>query len=159
MRISLSMLLRAGLGASLALNLVLAGLLLTRPERPVRPDISRWQAHLESVLPEADKPAFHRAMEAGRARYDPALEAHRAARDASDAAIRQEPFDPAALRAAMATGRQRWQEFSTAFEDSIVAGMAMISPEGRQKLADEIRGRNRRPRAEGERGGPRGRQD
>jgi uncharacterized membrane protein len=146
MRISSAALIKGALGASLALNIVLGGLLLLRPERPVRPDVGRLAAHLESLLPEADRPAFHKALEVAQPTYMAALQAQRDNRALVDAAMRQDPFDAAALRAAMANGRGYWQEFSQSFEDSLVAGMAMISPEGRRKLADDMPGRGRRNR-------------
>jgi uncharacterized membrane protein len=152
MRISTAALIKGALGASLALNIVLGGLLLMRPERPVRPDVGRLAAHLESLLPEADRPAFHQALEAARPSYMASLQAQRDSRAVVDAAMRRDPFDPAALRAAMAAGRNHWQEFSQSFEDSLVAGMAMISPEGRRRLADDMPGRGRRNRG-GQAGG------
>jgi len=133
----LPVLLKGLLGASLALNLVLGGVLWWR-STPDLPPVSRMQAHIERILPEPDRSAFQRAMEAGRPRYEPAQAALRESHAAVRAALTREPFDPAVLRAAMAASRERWQEFGRLFEDSLSAGLAAISPEGRRLIAEDM---------------------
>ncbi|MGY4801238.1 periplasmic heavy metal sensor [Teichococcus aerofrigidensis] len=143
MRPSRSWLLRgalgASLGASLALNLVLGYLLQAGPQRG--PDVDRAQARIERVLSEPDRLVFHRAMEAGRPEFQAALREHRQGRPAVAEALAAEPFDPEALRAAMAQSRARWQSFSTSFENSMIQGFAAMSPEGRRRVAEDMRGR------------------
>ena len=56
-------------------------------------------ARLEAALPEPDRPAFRQVIDAERPRYEPPLQALRAARRAVDEALARDPFDPAALRA------------------------------------------------------------
>ena len=108
--------LRAVLGASLALNLVLAGVLLAGLGRPAPQPrgFERMMARIETALPEADRPKFHAVLTAERDRYEAPLAALRAARAEVDAAMRREPFDPAALRAAMEEWSSRWVAFSAA---------------------------------------------
>lgn len=138
--------LRGALGASLALNLVLGGLLLTRPASGGPPSISRMQAQIERALPEADRAVFRAAVDAGRPRYEPLLQALRESRPPVREALVREPFDAAALRAAMAGSRQRWQEFSAQFDDSLAEGLAALSPEGRRLIAADMAAHEQRGR-------------
>lgn len=135
-------LLRGALGASLVLNIVLGLLLYRMPDRG--PDIRRMQAHIEKSLSDADRAAFRQALEAGRTGFDPLLRAMRQSPDLVAAALRREPFDAAALRGAMAEGRERWRAFSTVYENSLVDGFAAISPEGRRRIAEDIEQRRRK---------------
>jgi len=137
MRLSLSTILKAALGASLALNLVLGGLLWWRPPS-TSPGIGRMQARIERILPEPDRPAFRQAMEAGRSRYEPTLKALSESQGAVHAALEREPFDPNVLRAAMAASRARWGEFSRLFEEVLAEGLSGVSPEGRRLIAEDM---------------------
>lgn len=134
---TLPVLLKGLLGASLALNLVLGGVLWWRAASDL-PPVSRMQAHIERILPEPDRGTFQRAMEAGRPSYEPAQAALRDSHAAVRTALTHEPFDPAALRAAMAASRERWQAFGRSFEDSLAAGLSAISPGGRQLIAEDM---------------------
>ena len=140
------MLLRAVLGASVVLNLVLGGVLLVGqpapPPAPPRSGFERMLVRLETALPEADRAAFRRVMQEERAHYQAQLEASRAARRAVDAALARNPFDPQALRDANAAWAQRWAEFSEAFGETMVHAMAVVSAEGRAQIA-AARGRDR----------------
>lgn len=148
---------KGGLGASVALNLVLGGLLLRGgPDRPPGgPGIRQLESRIERVLDPGDAAAFRRVLEEGRPGWEAARRNMRDGRPPVEALIRQEPFDPAALRAAMAAGRAGWAAFSTAFEDSLVRAMAAVSPEGRRRIADDM-ARHAGPPGRGGRGGPDG---
>ena len=133
-------LLGAALGASLALNLVFGGLLLTGPGRAPHGagggrGFDRMVARIEHALPEADRPAFRAVLDAERGRYEDTLAELRAAQREVDAAMAREPFDAVALRAAMAAWSGRWAAFSTAFTDTLVHAMAAVSPQGRAQVA------------------------
>lgn len=142
MRLPGGTILRAALGASVVLNLVLAGVLLAGPLRPATQPrgFERMVARIETALPEADRPKFHAVLEAERGRYEGPLAALRAARAQVDSAMMREPFDPAALRAAMQDWSDRWVAFSAAYRDMMVQAMAAISPEGRAQVAAARRG-------------------
>ncbi|MXP64649.1 periplasmic heavy metal sensor [Roseomonas sp. M0104] len=140
-------LLKGLLGASLALNLVLGGVLWWR-SGPDLPPVSRMQAHLERILPEPDRSVFQRSMEKGRPGYEAARAAVRESHAAVRAALTREPFDPAALRAAMAASRERWGEFGRLFEDSLATGLTAVSPEGRRLIAEDMARDSRRHRGE-----------
>ncbi|MCI0753682.1 periplasmic heavy metal sensor [Teichococcus vastitatis] len=137
------------LGASLALNLVLGALLWWRSGPPPGP--GRLQARIERVLPEADRDAFRRAMQGGRPRYEAAQAGLREGSAGVQAVLAQQPFDPARLRAAMAESRARWGEFGRLYEDSLVEALSAISPEGRQRVAQDM--------AQGDRHGSRNRRN
>lgn len=125
------------LGASLALNLAL-GAMLAWPARPQR-GFERLLARLESVLPAADRAAFHAVVEAERAHYAGALATLRSAGAEVDRAMRQEPHDPAALRAAMAQWSAAWADFNAAFSETLVRALGQVSPAGRAAIADARR--------------------
>ncbi|PHK93934.1 hypothetical protein CR162_16055 [Pseudoroseomonas rhizosphaerae] len=141
-----SLWLKGALGASLALNVVLGGLLLSRPANGGGPSLSRMQAQIERALPDADRARFRQALEAGRPRYEPLLQAVRDSRPAVREALAREPFDAAALRLAMAGSRQRWQAFSEQYDDSLANGLAALSPEGRRLIAADMAAHERRAR-------------
>lgn len=96
------------------------------------------QVRIERLLPEPDRLAFRRSMEANRSRYEPALAALGESQTAVQAALELEPFEPAALRAAMAASRARWGEFSRLFEEGLAEGLSRISPEGRRLIAEDM---------------------
>jgi uncharacterized membrane protein len=93
---------------------------------------------MERVLGEGDRETFHAVMEANRPRYEAAQQAVRQARPLVSRAIGAEPFSEAALRDAMAAGRERWRAFSEIYEDSLVRATAAISPEGRHRLLADM---------------------
>ncbi|WBV44396.1 periplasmic heavy metal sensor [Pseudoroseomonas cervicalis] len=140
--------LKAGLGAALALNLVLAALLLApalglwpAEPPPPRPDLAGFQARLAEALPAAERQPFLRILEAARPEALAALDRHRALRERTETLLGQEPFDPTALRAALQEARQQWQQFSITLEDSLIDAVTTLSPEGRHRLAEAMRQR------------------
>ena len=139
---------RVVLGASLALNLVLGAMALglvgaSEPAPPARQaageprrGFERMLARLETSLPESDRPAFRAVIEAERPRYDPPLQALRAARRAVDETLARDPFDPAALHAAMQDWSARSVAFNAVFADTLVHAMQAVSPQGRARIAE-----------------------
>lgn len=158
MRPSLPVLLKGALGASLALNLVLGAVLWWQPAPPA-PGIGRMQARIERILPEPDRAAFHRAMEAGRPHFEPAQATLREGFGEVAAALTREPFDAGVLRAAMAASRARWAEFSRNYEDSLAGGLSALSPEGRRLIAEDMARGDRKGREDRDRHGEKGRRD
>ena len=134
-------LLGAALGASLAVGLVLGGLLLAGPGRAVHGGggggrgFNRMVGRIERALPEADRPAFRAVFDAERARCEGALAEVRAAREKVAAAMAREPLDPASPRSAMAAWSNRWTAFGAAFADTMTRAMAAIPPQGRAQVA------------------------
>jgi uncharacterized membrane protein len=126
------------LGLSLALNVLLVAYVATQllqsppPRRP-----AGVQAMIERIardLPAGDKDVFERAFAQDRGRLTAASDAMREARRGLDASIAARPFDPAATRAAMQQWREAWQRMSTTFEDSFLAALQGISPDGRAQI-------------------------
>lgn len=139
MRLSIPVLLRAAFGASLALNLVLGGLLLFRdPGGGGPPDPRRLIAHMERLLPPGDREVFHARMEAGREARDAARWRLREAFAEVRAGIGREPFDPAVLQAALAAARTEGAAFSQSFDTNLVQALGAISPEGRRRIAEDM---------------------
>jgi uncharacterized membrane protein len=133
--------------ASLALNLFVigtAGALLTRlyftSPPPVATERPRTAAaridRLAATLPGEDAAKLRAVFQA----REPAVEATRdtlnRAYDRNRAILRAEPFDQAALRAAMAESREARARFDQALHDVIATAAAEMSPAGRAKLAD-----------------------
>jgi uncharacterized membrane protein len=137
MRLSGTLILKAALGASLALNLVFAGLLFW-PDSPRPRGVRGLQARMERVLSAEDRARFRAVMDANQPTFEAAQQALRQTRPLVPRAIGAEPFSEEALRAAMATNRERWQAFSEAFEGSLAQATAAISPEGRRKLLADM---------------------
>jgi uncharacterized membrane protein len=133
------------LGVSLALNaalLAFPGMLRpgtvvasAHPPRAERSGFERMVGRIEASLPVEDRPAFRQVMEAERSRYAPSLEAVRQARRGVDEAIRRDPFDEAALRAALEAFSARWVAFNDAFGETLVHALAAVSPAGRAQVA------------------------
>jgi hypothetical protein len=92
-------------------------------------------ARIEAALPEPDRPRFRAVLAAEQDRYVAALTAMRAASAEVDAVMRREPYDAAALRAAMAAWSDRWVAFNAAFTETLVHAMGEVSPEGRAQVA------------------------
>jgi Spy/CpxP family protein refolding chaperone len=116
---------------------VLGGLLLIRPAVPEHRGrgLDRMVNRIEAALPAADRPKFRAVLEAERPDYAQELAALRTAGAAVDAAMARDPFDAAALRAALAEWSSRWAAFNNAFTGTMVHAMQAVSPAGRAQIA------------------------
>lgn len=119
------------------LNIVLAGLLLTRPmaSEPRGRGLDRMLGRIEAALPAEDRPRFRAVLDTERDRYADELAAMRTAHAAVDEAMAREPFDPAALRAALDAWTGRWAAFNAAFTGTMVDAIQAVSPTGRARIA------------------------
>ena len=90
---------------------------------------------IEAALPATDRPKFRAVLDAERESYAGELAALRAAGLAVDVAMARDPFDPAALRAALAEWSGRWALFNQAFTGTMVNAMQAVSPAGRAQIA------------------------
>jgi uncharacterized membrane protein len=124
---------------SLALNLFLIGLmvaLITRdPPATDRSPAGRIDG-LASALPAADGAKLRANFATNRANVEGARKRYEDSREAIRAVLRREPFDNAALRAAMAESRAARQEFDTALQAVMAQAAGEMSPAGRTALAD-----------------------
>jgi len=139
---------RIALGLSLALNVLLvayvATQLLQQPPPQARPaqrpvGIQAMIERISRDLPPGDKQIFEEAFARERPMLIAASEQMRAARRTLDATIAARPFDPAATRAAMEQWRDAWQRMSAMFNESFLAALQGISPDGRATIVSHAR--------------------
>jgi len=129
---------------SLALNLflgaVVGGQLLNhrKEEGPRRPLVAAMLQEAEGRLAPADAARFHAVMERQAPAYMGAAMALSRARAAVNQAILAEPYDPAAVRAAIGTWRADWIGFTGSFTDTLVDALAELSPDGRRRIVSLI---------------------
>jgi uncharacterized membrane protein len=132
---------------SLALNLFFIGVggaLLIRhyatPAVTAIPPVDRSVAgrigRIAATLPAADAAVFSDTFKADALRIEAAQAALRREQDAVRTALRGEPFDAGAMRAAMANTRAARQSFDVILHDMVATASANMSVAGRNKLAD-----------------------
>ena len=128
----------AGFGLSLAINGLLIALLFVQPghhhDRRGRPDVrvGRLEEHLKPESREVMRHAFDGRRAALRQEFD----AMRDARDKVAAALGKEPFDRAALEAAMTEVEKRQDAVHDLVRQSFVEAAARLPAEERMKLAN-----------------------
>jgi uncharacterized membrane protein len=119
-------------GALIVRNYTSTPVLVPVPNHSVASRIDR----LAATLPPADGEKLRAEFRARTATVEPAREAYRRAQDATRAVLRGEPFDVAALRAAMAQTRAARQVLDEALHGVVAAAAEQMSPAGRARLAD-----------------------
>jgi uncharacterized membrane protein len=132
---------------SLTLNLIFAGaaaVSLTRhssavPLEPVT-HMSRGAEHrldrIATTLPEPDAQIMRSFIRAQAAKVVAAQADLRVSQDDLRTSLRAQPFNPAAVRAAMAETSAARDNYDQVLQDVIASAAAKMSPEGRSKLAD-----------------------
>ena len=138
--------------ASVVLNLflvaVVGGHVLrhTAGERdPGPPSLARALANAEASLSPSDAAAFDAVIRRDAPRYFEAARQFEQARTRFDHAVVAEPYDPEAARQALVTWQASWNRFIDSFGNTLLDGLAQVSPEGRQKLVIQ----RRKARADG----------
>jgi uncharacterized membrane protein len=91
---------------------------------------------LAATLPAADAEKLRSEFRNRQATVDVARENYRRAQDVIRRILRADPFDPAAMRGAMADTRAARQAFDQALQAVIVSAAEQMSVAGRNKLAD-----------------------
>lgn len=135
------------LWASLGLNLFCLALLAVpymshrRPSGP--PSFDMIVGRIARDLPAADADTFRQAMGGQRPEFDAARERLAQSRAALAHSIAEQPFDPAATRAALTAMQDRLRDGASRFDDDLVTAMTELSPAGRTQLAETFR-RSRR---------------
>jgi len=137
---------RALLFVSLALNLFFLGVLgatavrqvWLQPSAALEPSRSAGERieRLAAALAVSDAEKLRAGFRAREAGLEAAHSAYRRAQDAVRTALRAEPFDLAALRAAMADTRATRQALDLALHEVISTAAAEMSPAGRNSLAN-----------------------
>jgi uncharacterized membrane protein len=131
---------------SLALNLffigIAAALVIRAPASPTWDrDVFVRVERLSATLPPADADLLRGEINANRATIENMQSKYYAARESIHDTLRQEPFDPAAMRAAMAATRAARQAFDQVIQGVFAGSAAKMSPAGRRALADWPPGR------------------
>lgn len=104
---------------------------------------------MAAALPAGDAEKLRAGLRARTGDIEAATAAFRAAQRRMRDALRAEPFDAEALRAAMADARTARDKLDEALQNVIAAASAGMTPDGRRKLADwtpNRRNGNDRPR-------------
>lgn len=131
---------------SLALNLFFIGIAVALVIRAPAPptwdrDVFVRVERLSATLPPADVDILRGEINANRATIESLQNKYYGAREAIHDTLRQEPFDPAAMRAAMAQTRAARQAFDQTIQGVFAGSAAKMSPAGRKALADWPPGR------------------
>ena len=131
---------------SLALNLFFVGVFAAYVVRhyvsapPAAGVIDRSPAaridRLAATLPASDAEKLRSEFRSQETSVEAARDGYRRSQDAIRRILRAEPFDPAAMRAAMADSRVARQAFDQVLHGVIAAAAAQMSNAGRNKLAD-----------------------
>jgi uncharacterized membrane protein len=138
---------------SLALNLFFVGVAVAMAVRaPASPAWDRnvfvRVEHIADTLPPSDADLLRGQINANRQIIDDAQTKYHSAQDAIHAALRQEPFDVNAMRAAMAQTRAARQSFDQVIQGVFAYSAAQMSSAGRQALADWPPGRKTKSQAQ-----------
>ena len=127
---------------SLLLNAFLAALILGHVWRGISQNtegetpLIRALSNAESALSPADAAQFRTVMTNDAPRFLPAGKRLEEAREVLKNAIAASPYDPPAVRAALAAWQARWNDFVGAFRDPLTDALGAISPDGRRRLID-----------------------
>ena len=131
---------------SLALNLFFVGIAVAMFVRAPAPP--SWDRNvfvrverIAASLPAADADLLRGRVNTNRASIEDMQTTYRAAQDEIRSMLRQEPFDGAAVRAAMAKARLARQNFDQAIQGVFDSSAAQMSQAGRNALADWPPGR------------------
>jgi uncharacterized membrane protein len=131
---------------SLALNLFFIGIAVALAIRAPAPptwdrDVFVRVERLSATLPPADADLLRGEIKANRSAIESLQNKYYTAREAIRDTLRQEPFDPAAMRAAMAQTRAARQAFDQTIQGVFAGSAAKMTPAGRLALADWPPGR------------------
>jgi uncharacterized membrane protein len=124
---------------SLAANLFFAGLFVTRhafgPPRGPDSMLARLIGELGAHLSDPDRATLQRVFDAHQAEIKQRSAQAMQSRAGIRAAMVAEPFDPAALTAAVDEASARDQAMRRAIEHMLLEAATQVSPDGRGKLA------------------------
>lgn len=137
---------------SLALNLFFVGVAVAMAIRAPAPpawdrNIFVRVEHIADTLPPADADILRGQINANRQLIDDAQRKYHSAQDAIHEALRHEPFDGNAMRAAMAQTRAARQTFDQVIQGVFAFSAEQMSPAGRKALADWPPNRNKTSKA------------
>jgi uncharacterized membrane protein len=132
---------------SLALNLFFVGVAVAMAIRAPSPPA--WDRnvfvrveHIANTLPPADADLLRGQIQANRSLIETAQTQYRTAQSQIHEALRHEPFDVDAMRAAMAKTRAARQNFDRVIQGVFAFAASQMSTAGRSALADWPPNRN-----------------
>jgi uncharacterized membrane protein len=132
--------------ASLALNLFFVGVAIAMAVRA--PSNSGWDRNvfvrvdrIAATLPQADSEILRQKIQASHDAIEAAQREYRADQDAIRATLRQDAFNGAAMRDAMAKTRAARQNYDQIIQGAFASAAEVMSPAGRHALADWPPGR------------------
>jgi uncharacterized membrane protein len=142
------------LGASLGLNLFLAGVIGAHMLRPMLAGPPPGSAEgplgrLIGALPPDDAQRVRAVLERERPNYVDARMQISVARREVAAAIARTPYDEAAVRAALSDWHDSLQRFAARFDVALLEALGTVSDHGRTRLADAITAEDARHRGGG----------
>jgi uncharacterized membrane protein len=94
---------------------------------------------IEQILPDASREKVREIRKARQGEMRPLFATARQARDVLRTTIDAEPFDPAAMRAALAGVREADSAIATAAGDMMVEIATVLTPEERRLVRDKVR--------------------
>lgn len=150
----LAIILGFGLFFSLLANMFMAGLLMGRTAAPDKERVSSaWvekDQELRQNLSAEDRAAVKKAMEGTRGRFQALRQELQAAQENVQQAMNAEPFDQAALDAALRIEKEKKMEMLQQMRLARQSAMQNLSPEGQKALqrfgrGGEGRGERQRP--------------
>jgi len=126
---------------SLALNLFFVGVAFALAVRSPAPpawdrDVFVRVERVAATLPPSDADLLRGQIKNNRAAIEGAQSNYRAAQDVIRETLRQEPFDPEAMRVAMAKTRTARQTFDQTIQGVFAGSASQMSSAGRHALAD-----------------------
>jgi uncharacterized membrane protein len=126
---------------SLALNLFFVGvafaLVIRAPAPPAWDrDVFVRVERVAATLPPSDADLLRGQINNNRATIEDAQTKYRAAQDVIREALRQDPFEPEAMRAAMTKTRAARQTFDETIQGVFAGAASQMSSAGRHALAD-----------------------
>jgi uncharacterized membrane protein len=124
------------LALSLGINVLLGGAVVRFAVRPPGPPlVEHLVDEMAAELPEADAAILRAAYEARRAVLDRHGDGPRGFHEDLSAALRREPFDPAALEAVFTHHDQRHDRVRETIKAMVIEAATQMSPAGREALA------------------------
>jgi hypothetical protein len=103
--------------------------------------LMRALANADSSLSASDAAAFNAVMRRDAPRYAAAAQQLDEAREQLETRITADPYNPIAVRQALAAWQVSWNRFIGDVGDPLVDALAQVSPEGRRKLVAVRRAR------------------
>ncbi len=129
-------------GASVALNLFLAGLVGAHLVRgrlaDAAPPDGSMIARITATLPPEEAKRFQSRLYQARAQYEPARDRIGLARRALAEAIAETPYDRASVQAALLAYQESWRSFFARFDPAFLDALGTLTPAGRASLVSAI---------------------